>query len=93
MEKTFVLMTMLSFLTENQALEWQDLSEEDGIFSQFCGPERRYISHFKLLDSKREGIENAEYMKRMRNSKANAFDSSKTTLLKMCTLQREKHHL
>ena len=54
MEKTFVLMMMLSFLIENQALEWQDLSEEDGIFSQLCGPERRYIK--QVLDSKRGGM-------------------------------------
>ena len=56
MEKTFVLMMMLSFLIENQALEWQDLSEEDGIFSQLCGPERRYINQVKVLDTKRGGI-------------------------------------
>ena len=42
---------MLSFFTENQALQWQDLSEEDGIFFQLCGPESRYIKH--VLDSKR----------------------------------------
>ena len=42
MEKAFVLMTMLSFLIENQALDREDLWKEDGIFSQFCGPERRY---------------------------------------------------
>ena len=34
-EKTFVLMTMLSFLIENQALEWQDRSEEDGTLFLF----------------------------------------------------------
>ena len=74
MEKTFVLMTMLSFLIENQALDSEVLSEENGISFQFCGPERRFVSHLKLLDSKRDGIENAEYVKQRRNSKGNVFD-------------------
>ena len=82
MEKTFVLMTMLSSLIENQALEWQELSEEDGITSHVCGPKERYINHFKLQDSKRDGIENMEGMKQSRESKGNVFDSSRKTWFK-----------
>ena len=43
-------MTMLSFLIENQALDLEDLSEENGISFQFWGPERRFFGHLKLLD-------------------------------------------
>ena len=65
---------MLSFFSENQALEWQDRSEEDGIFSQLCGPERRYMNKVKVLDTKRGGIKNTEYMKQSRDSVVNVFD-------------------
>ena len=86
-------MTMLSFLIENQALEWQDLSEEDGISFQFCGPKRQYFSHLKLLDSTRDGIESTEYVKQRQNSKGNVFDRSKTTFFKKCILQMKEYHL
>ena len=81
---------MLSFLIENQALEWQDLSEQDGIFSQFCGPERRHINQFEVLDSKGDGIQNTEYMKRGPDSKDN---SSKTTLFKKRSLQLKQKNV
>ena len=85
---------MLSFFMENQALEWQDLSEEDGIISHFWGPKERHISHFKLQDSKRDGIENEEYLKGSQDSKGNVFDSSKTSFKKRSLrIQREERHL
>ena len=94
MEKIFVLMTMQSFLTENQALEWP-FSEEDGIFSHFWAPKERYISHFKSQDSKRDGIENKEYLKGSQGPvKGNVFDSSKTSFKKRSLrIQREECHL
>ena len=77
MEKTFVLMTILSFLIENQALEWQDRSEEDGTSFQFCGPKRRYVSHLILNEM---GLRMRNMWRR--NSKRNVFDWSKTTFFK-----------